>query len=115
MPFEIYKFLHLISIVAIILSFGLIIGHYKNNNTKNKAYHILHGISLSFILISGFGMLAKLSIHWPWPLWVGIKTLVWLSMGGIVILFKRKPCTKMGIASILVLAGLAIFSAIYHI
>lgn len=115
MTLEFYKFIHLISILVLIFSFGLMIGHYKNSDKKNKQYSILHGISIAFILISGFGMLARLSIHWPWPLWVGIKALVWLALSGIIILFRKKPCSLIGLVSILLLGGLAIFSAIYHI
>lgn len=115
MTLEFYKFIHLISIFAVIFSFGLMIGHYKNSGKKNKYYNIIHGISIALILISGFGMLARLSIHWPWPLWVGIKTFVWIAFGGIVVLFRKKPCSLMGLVSILLLGGLAIFSAIYHI
>lgn len=115
MSLEIYKFIHLISILALIFSFGLTIGHYKNSDKKNKLHSLIHGISISLILISGFGLLARMSIHWPWPLWIGIKIFVWLSFGGIVILFRKKPCSLLGLVSILLLGGLAIFSAIYHI
>lgn len=115
MPLEVYKFIHLISVVILIFSFGLMIGHYKNSDKKNKQYNILHGISLTFILISGFGMLARLSIHSPWPLWVILKACVWVALGGIVVLFRKKPNSLIGLISIVLLAGLAIFSAIYHI
>lgn len=115
MTLEVYKNIHIVSILLLIFSFGLIIGHYKNTNKKNKLYNIIHGISMALILISGFGMLARLAIHWPWPLWVGIKTFVWIAMGGIIVLFRKKPCPILGVVSIILLGGLAVFSAIYHI
>lgn len=115
MPIEVYKFLHIISVVILVLNFGLMIGHYKHSKEKNKLYNILHGISLTFILISGFGMLARLSINGSWPLWVQVKFAVWLLMGGVVVLLRKKPCTFTGLISIIVLTGLAVFSAIYHI
>ncbi|MBE8222020.1 MAG: hypothetical protein HAW60_04740 [Bdellovibrionales bacterium] len=115
MSLEIYKLIHLISILALIFSFGLMIGHYKNGGEKNKQYNIIHGISITIILISGFGMLARMSIHWPWPTWVIIKALVWIVLGGIIVLFRKKPNSLIGLISILLFGGLAIFSAIYHI
>ncbi|MBE8162801.1 MAG: hypothetical protein HAW63_02295 [Bdellovibrionaceae bacterium] len=114
MPFAVYKLIHVVSIFLLIFSFGLMIAHYKNSTQKNKYYSLLHGVSVAFILISGFGLLAKLSIHWPWPMWVITKVFVWLVFSVIVVLFRKKPSSLKGLISILLLGGLAAFSAIFH-
>ena len=54
-----------------------------------KLAGLTHGIALLVILISGFGMLAKLG--YGFPLWVWIKIVVWLLLGAAAALVRRLP------------------------
>ena len=48
-----------------------------------------HGVALFVILVSGFGMLAKLG--YGFPLWVWLKLVVWLLIGAAIALVRRLP------------------------
>ena len=47
-----------------------------------RAFAITHGAALVIILVSGFGLLARMGIaKFPWPGWVYFKLVVWLVFG----------------------------------
>ena len=50
---------------------------------------VLFGIALVLILVSGFGMLAKLGYGFPG--WVILKIVIWLFIGGVIALIRRMP------------------------
>ena len=50
----------------------------------------LHGLGLAILLISGFGMLARLGILKDLPGWAYGKLAIWLVLGASVALAKRK-------------------------
>lgn len=60
---------------------------------SRKVASISHGIALVVILITGFGALARLGLSNPgiWPLWLWLKVVIWLVMGGVVVAIKRAP------------------------
>lgn len=82
----VYKFFHLTGIMMVFLALGgamvhAINGGAKTTNQWRKAVGITHGIGIVLILVSGFGMLARLDIPWPWPAWIIVKMLIWLVIG----------------------------------
>ncbi|PJZ70673.1 hypothetical protein CH373_06995 [Leptospira perolatii] len=93
--YTIYKLLHVLGILMLFLAFGAIALHTMNGGTRQNAPRKLialtHGIGLFCILLGGFGMLARLGIHWPWPGWIIAKIAVWLVFGLSLTLFYRKP------------------------
>ena len=96
MSYGFYKVLHLISIMAVYLALGAMIFHMMSGGSKmfakKKFLMITHGVALFFILLAGFGLLARLQIaQMPWPLWVWLKLAVWLVLGGITAIIYRKP------------------------
>lgn len=96
MSYGFYKVLHLISIMAVYLALGAMIFHMMNGGgkkfPKKKFLMITHGIALFFILLAGFGLLARLQItQMPWPIWVWLKLAVWLVLGAITAIIYRKP------------------------
>lgn len=95
MPYEFYKTLHFAGILMTFLSLGALMFHAELGTGKShpwrKSVVISHGLGLFLVLLAGFGMLAKLQIHWPWPLWVIVKFVIWLVLGGSVALFYKKP------------------------
>jgi hypothetical protein len=82
----VYKFFHLTGIMMVFLALGGAMVHAINGGAKatnqwRKGVGITHGIGIVLILVSGFGMLARLGIHWPWPAWIIIKMVIWLVIG----------------------------------
>jgi hypothetical protein len=49
-----------------------------------------HGTGLLISLISGFGLLAKLGIFKSMPTWVYIKIALWLVLGFLPVLARRR-------------------------
>ena len=83
LSYEVYKIVHLIGIFMIMISLGgvaayAINGGDKANNVFRKGLGITHGIGLVLVLVAGFGLLARIQIHWPWPGWVFVKAAIWL-------------------------------------
>ncbi|MEQ9367165.1 MAG: hypothetical protein RIF32_23230 [Leptospirales bacterium] len=91
--YTVYKFIHLAGILMIFFSLGGVVMHVANggsrDNTFRKIAAITHGIGMVLVLVAGFGMLARLGIHWPWPGWITAKLLLWLLFGAALGLIYR--------------------------
>lgn len=103
-----YKWLHLIGIATLFFALGSSLqaarlGTVKENNPWHKSNSLLHGVALLLLIVSGFGMLAKLSIHWPFPGWIFAKLFIWAFMG-YAIAFYKKGSAFSGKARILLIA-----------
>jgi hypothetical protein len=93
MSLSVYKLIHIVGIGMIFLSMGgmsmhALVGGEKQNDWRKPAI-IGHGVGMLLILVAGFGMLARLGIHWPWPTWVILKLVIWFVLGGSVALLYR--------------------------
>ncbi len=94
MTYEFYKIIHLVGIVLLFSGLiGLITvkmsGGQLAGATKSLVF-VSHGVGLVFLLVSGFGLLARLELARNMPNWVFVKLAIWLFMGGAVALAKRK-------------------------
>ena len=81
-PYEIYKILHLTGLFLLItgLASTLVLSWAGSINQKNlkKFSFITHGIGLLFILVSGFGLLARLGLAQAnMPTWIYGKLTIW--------------------------------------
>jgi hypothetical protein len=84
---NIYKVIHLAAVIILFGALGASI--YTSSNKDNKLAGILHGISLLLILISGFGLIARIwDSQWQW--WMFIKMAIWLLLGGAYTLGKKR-------------------------
>ena len=94
MSYEVYKLIHLVGIILLFSGLvGLLTVRMSEGRLDGKVksfVHITHGTGLLFILIGGFGLLARLGLMRDIPNWVFGKLLIWLVMGGIIALVKRK-------------------------
>jgi peptidoglycan/LPS O-acetylase OafA/YrhL len=91
MSFEFYKIIHLLGIALLFLGFGSLLRGSKDQSPRDPSAAIIHGLGTLFLLISGFGMLAKLELHaFPWPYWVMIKLILWVMAGGLIAPILRK-------------------------
>jgi hypothetical protein len=60
------------------------------NVSVRKLGSITSGIGLLLILIAGFAMISKFGYRFTAP-WLIVKMLVWLALGGLIVLINRKP------------------------
>jgi uncharacterized membrane protein SirB2 len=96
MSYEFYKVLHFIGLYMVFGSLGAATILAMNAGSKNfpnrKLVAITHGLGMLVVLVSGFGLMARLAItQGPWPGWVFGLLLVWLILGFFTLLVYRKP------------------------
>ena len=88
MSYQLYKIIHVVSIVLFFSMFAK--AAYAGKSEKSDK--ISTGIFLVLILIAGFGLMARLGINTPWPTWIYIKFGIWLVVGSVGhISMKRFP------------------------
>ena len=120
MPYDIYKILHIFGLLLVFSSLGGVFVYFSNGGTKTenrlrKMVAITHGVGLILLLVSGFGMLAKLGIS-GFPFWVLVKLSIWLGIGALLFLGYRKPHLATRFWAVAVVAGvLAAVMGIYKI
>lgn len=84
---DIYKVIHLAGVIILFGALGA--GVYTASSKNNKLAGALHGISLVLILVSGFGLVAKIwENQFTW--WIILKLLIWLLLGGAYTLAKKR-------------------------
>lgn len=119
MSYQLYRVIHVLGVVFLFTALGgLLLAARARVETgvSRKTAGMTHGLALVLILLSGFGALARLDLSNPgaWPAWVWIKVLIWLVMGGIVVLIRRSPTTATVLWWLLpILGGLAAYLAIF--
>jgi hypothetical protein len=60
------------------------------NVSVRKLGSITSGIGLLVIFVAGFGLISKLG-HSFTDTWVLVKFVIWLVLGGLIVLINRKP------------------------
>ena len=111
MAYEIYKIIHFCGIGMILIGLTQIA---LSQGKSTRGPGLLHGFGMFLVLLGGFGMLARLQIHWPWPGWIWAKFAIWLALGGSLSLFKRvSHFQKFGWVALTLILGLAATVAIY--
>ena len=83
MSYLTYKILHIIGIAALFLGMGGMLA----GGTQRKLFAIFQGIGLLCMLVSGFGLLARLQIGFPH--FAILKTSLWVVVGALPVLFRR--------------------------
>ena len=86
MPLTFYLWLHLAGLGLLLLALG---GMALIAGERNRMLAAAHGVGMLISLVSGFGLLAKAGIHWPWPGWVWGKILLWLVLGAAPAAMRR--------------------------
>lgn len=110
MPHSVYKLFHLLGIFMTFLSLGGLLlyainGGTKEQNTWRKPVAITHGVGVVLLLVSGFGMLARLGMFWPLPGWAIVKIVIWLILGGMTAFIYKGPDTGKTLWFIVLLLG----------
>ena len=94
MPYTVYKLIHLASILFLFTAAGGVAlyaanGGNRESNVAGRWVSAIHGVTLVLILISGFGLVARLGTGFQ--LWVWVKFALWFVIGSIALLPLRKP------------------------
>lgn len=84
MSYEFYKVFHIVSVLVL---FVALTGYLYSSK---RSYAIGHGLALLFILVSGFGLAARMGLVRGLPTWVYIKLGVWFVLGAAFAIAKRK-------------------------
>lgn len=87
-----YTILHVFGMSLAFLAIGALAARALDGGGGERSRKLAtasHGIGLLVILISGFGLLAKLQIGFP--AWVWVKILIWLIVGALPVLIRRMP------------------------
>ena len=79
----VYKIIHLTGIAAIALG----VGGMMAGGPNRKPFAILQGVGLLVMLVSGFGLLAKL--HLGFPHFAIVKTVLWVVIGLLPMIARR--------------------------
>lgn len=109
MPYEFYKVMHLLGLIALFLGFGgVLVNAYAGQTlvgSAKKMAFILHGVGLLLILVSGFGMAARLGLVSGLPGWIHAKLTIWVLLGAGIAVAKRKGAIGWPIAILLMGLG----------
>lgn len=118
MPYEFYKVLHFLGLILTLSGLiGLMASFLAQSGEMTKKLRILwralHGTGLLLILVSGFGLAARLNYIAQLPDWVKIKIGVWVLVGFIVILIRKaRPLIKIWLPLVLALFAFAAYLAV---
>jgi hypothetical protein len=102
--YEFYKILHLAGIILVFTSVGGFLTLSSTQPKYNKLVSMLHGIGLLVMLVSGFGIIAKLQIGFP--NWVLVKIVLWLVIASLLVVAKKRIFPPAGAVSMAILIGI---------
>lgn len=76
---------------------------------------VIHGVGMTLVLISGFAMAGKLGVFASGTTgWLWAKLVIWLALGGSMVLAKRKAQLGTGLLGLWIALGtLAAYMAIF--
>lgn len=89
----IYQILHLTGLFMLFLGYGALLARSMaaaDAPKVRKLGSVTAGIGLVLILVAGFGMIARLYGN-QFQGWMIAKALIWLALGGLIVLINRKP------------------------
>jgi hypothetical protein len=119
MSYLLYKVIHLFGIFLLMSSLGVLcavaIGGGNLSRAKKFA-GIGHGAALVLILVAGFGLVARLGLESPFPLWVWLKIGLWFAFGAAAVVIKKvKDNAAVWIYLVPLLGAVAAYLAIFKV
>ena len=119
LSYQFYKMVHFIGLALALFSLGAASGASLVAGGKpevgRRIYAIGHGIGMFLILLGGFGMLARLQIHWPWPSFIVSKIVIWGLLAAWIGVSFRLSAKRPVLALIapVALASFAVWSVLF--
>lgn len=89
-----YYLIHFLGILLVYSGYGALIARGmlgSESPAMRKFGSIASGLGLFFILLGGFGLIAKLEYAHYTDLWVILKIVLFLLLGSMTALINRKP------------------------
>ena len=86
----------------------------SDNAAVRKLGSMTSGIGLLLILIAGFGMISKLGHSLTAP-WLIVKMVIWLALGGLIVLINRKPALAKPLWWSILGLGIIAVSMVYYV
>lgn len=101
-PHAVYHIAHLVGLIFLFVGIGIMLG--PNGGRGGAKFH---GIGLLILLVAGFGMIASLNkagakISYSAP-WVVGKLVIWLLLGALPVLAKKRVLQP-GVLAIIAIA-----------
>lgn len=84
----IYKIIHFVGLIVLFLGIGSLISSDPKKPAALRRPAMIHGIGLILLLVSGFGLQAKLKLGFP--SWLIGKLVILLVLGAMIVIIKRK-------------------------
>jgi hypothetical protein len=114
--YPVYKIVHFVGMFMLLSALGGLALHAAQGGGRSfpwkRKVALIHGLGMFFVLVGGFGMLARLGITGGLPGWIVAKLCIWLVLGSMMALLPRKPQWAAGLwTAIIVLGGLAAYLA----
>lgn len=88
MSYQFYKVLHVASLFLLFTSLAAIAFSAAD---KRKPWAALHGIATLVAFVAGFGLLAKIGAMKAFPSWALVKIVIWLALGAMPVILRKKP------------------------
>jgi uncharacterized membrane protein SirB2 len=121
MSYEFYKVLHLFGILTLFCGLGasamLSLRGGSEDETKplRKYLGMIHGVAALVIFVAGFGLMARTGIvqGGAWPTWIYVKVMIWLLLGGALVLVRKQPAMgRLWVVALPVIGALAAYFAV---
>ena len=112
---NIYQVLHVVGILMLFLGYGALLARSMaapENVSVRKLGSITSGVGLLLILVAGFGLISKLGHSFVAP-WLIVKMVIWLALGGLIVLINRKPQLAVMLWWLLIALGAVAASMVY--
>ena len=112
---NIYQVLHVVGILMLFLGYGALLARSMaapDNIPVRKLGSITSGVGLLLILVAGFGLISKLGHSFVAP-WLIVKMVIWLALGGLIVLINRKPQLAVMLWWLLIALGAVAASMVY--
>ena len=115
---QLYNVLHIIGIVLVMSALGGAAAHAaagQGRGATRTLLAVLHGVGTFVLLVSGFGMLARIGgMQEAFPGWVWVKLAIWVTVAGaLMIPFRRPGLWRPFLLALPLVAALAAYMAIY--
>lgn len=114
MPYEVYKFLHIVFVVLFVS--GAAITFYADH--ENKFWKILTGIVSFLIFVAGMGLMARLGVSHTegWPTWIKAKVAIWIIAAAFAPIAAKRMRAHRNLAFgvLMSLVATAVWFAIYQ-